>query len=413
MMQEALRVIELTEASNTEVTDLTADECDHLIEQIEGISIQRKPYTENTYIINPNNLVGTIRAGNLEVRLKPKLPISSVYFLLLYPGIRKSVFRDDFVLSKNADELHEVIARSFARLADNATQEILQAYQQREETLMGVKGRIRLADQFGKHGRISIPLEVSYDDLTSDIVENQLVLAAARRLLPLKKVEEETLLLLREVIRRLPEVKLVNFDRTDLPYVPITRLNQRYESVMELSRLILSNQVVEFGSGGVWSESMIFPMWTVFENFVHAALSDELGLNTKNFPKNSPNNGLFLDGPKGESIPLKPDLSWWEGDRCVFVGDVKYKRDFLLKGEQADLYQLLAYTIAAEVKDGFLIYAHTKASQKIAHHEISRSGKNLHILALDISGSPKQIMKNLAEIANLISRSVHISSNAK
>ena len=92
MMQEALRVIELTEASNTEVTDLTADECDHLIEQIDGISIQRKPYTENTYIINPNNLVGTIRAGNLEVRLKPKLPISSVYFSSSLPRNKEKCF---------------------------------------------------------------------------------------------------------------------------------------------------------------------------------------------------------------------------------------------------------------------------------------------------------------------------------
>ena len=78
-------------------------------------------------------------------------------------------------------------------------------------------------------------------------------------------------------------------------------------------------------------------MNVVFEDFVVKALRECLGLSQRTFPQNF---RMHLDHDR--QIPIKPDLSWQEGGRCVFVGDVKYKRAKSIKGENPDIYQVLS-----------------------------------------------------------------------
>ncbi|MDE0169461.1 MAG: restriction endonuclease, partial [bacterium] len=101
----------------------------------------------------------------------------------------------------------------------------------------------------------------------------------------------------------------------------------------------------------------------------------------------------------GDRIRLKPDISWWEGRRCVFVGDLKYKKtDHGIPN--ADLYQLLAYTIAADLPSGLLIYAQGEEDPTV--YAITNAGKLLEIMAVDLSGSPEQILAEVGKVAELI-----------
>ena len=72
-----------------------------------------------------------------------------------------------------------------------------------------------------------------------------------------------------------------------------------------------------------------------------------------------PRIALDQDG----KVRLEPDLSWWNGRTCTFVGDAKYKRVEDRRVPNADLYQLLAYTIALDLPGGLLIYAHGEAEE--------------------------------------------------
>ncbi|RIK35566.1 MAG: hypothetical protein DCC58_20325 [Chloroflexi bacterium] len=97
---------------------------------------------------------------------------------------------------------------------------------------------------------------------------------------------------------------------------------------------------------------------------------------------------------------LKPDISWWEGGRCTFVGDVKYKRLYSQQvAPNADLYQLLAYAIAADVPGGLLIYARGEREETTA--TVRHTGKRLEVRALDLSGTPEDI---LAQVNGLAAR---------
>ena len=106
------------------------------------------------------------------------------------------------------------------------------------------------------------------------------------------------------------------------------------------------------------------------------------------------------------AVRLEPDISWWHGGRCDFVGDLKYKRTDYRRVPHADLYQLLAYTIAADLPEGLLVYAQGEASQTV--HEIRHVGKRLEVMAVDLSGSPEQILDRVADVAARI-RSIRLS----
>ena len=93
----------------------------------------------------------------------------------------------------------------------------------------------------------------------------------------------------------------------------------------------------------------------VFEDFVVVALREQLRLSDREFVQGARHRSLWLD--RGRRVRLKPDLSWWDAGRCVFVGDVKYKRVQVAEIEHPDIYQLLAYSIATNLPGGMLIYA--------------------------------------------------------
>lgn len=98
-------------------------------------------------------------------------------------------------------------------------------------------------------------------------------------------------------------------------------------------------------------------------------------------------------------VPLKPDVAWWHGSRCEFVGDAKYKR---AEGgiPNADIYQALAYATSAGLPGALLIYAKGEMSPEIL--QITQTDKEIHIVALDLDVSPSEILAQMHEVAGLV-----------
>ncbi|MGO9082029.1 MAG: 5-methylcytosine restriction system specificity protein McrC [Streptosporangiaceae bacterium] len=97
-----------------------------------------------------------------------------------------------------------------------------------------------------------------------------------------------------------------------------------------------------------------------------------------------------------QPITLNPDLSWWIADRCVFVGDCKYKRT---NGNvpNADIYQMLACLTALQLGEGLLIYA---AGEETPHDiTIRHVGKRIHVRTVNVAREPADILSQIGELA--------------
>ena len=97
---------------------------------------------------------------------------------------------------------------------------------------------------------------------------------------------------------------------------------------------------------------------------------------------------------------LQPDLTWWEGDTCVFVGDAKYKNITDRSVPNADLYQMLAYVTALNLPGGILIYAKGGADEVI--HKVRHSGKSLEVAALDLSGTLEDVLARVEKLSDRV-----------
>jgi 5-methylcytosine-specific restriction enzyme subunit McrC len=321
-----------------------------------------------------------------------------VLFLLSYALDRKAWPTTRSALA-SAESLFEAVIPVFVALVQRAFKRgILQGYRTREDALNTVRGRIRFDDQIRKRHGIFPPIEVRYDEFTTDTEMNRLIKAAAARLGKLRIRSSNSRSALRAVTGRLAPVKLVDYVPRALPEIEYNRLNEHYRPAVELAKLILQSSSFELLHGTTRAKSFLLNMNSVFEDFVVIGLREALGLSERAFPQNNRGRRTTLDAVG--AVRLKPDISWWEGKRCLFVGDVKYKKLEPAGFKHGDLYQLLAYAVATDLPGGILIYA--KGESEPVVHEIVHAGKQIEVATLDLEGSPADILAQLRAIARRI-----------
>lgn len=136
----------------------------------------------------------------------------------------------------------------------------------------------------------------------------------------------------------------------------------------------------------------------VFQDFVTLALREALGLSNRTFRTDGGVRGVTLDAER--RVDLRPDLSWWDGPTCTFVGDAKYKRIQDDRVPNADLYQLLAYATALNLPGGLLVYAEGEADD--VAHVVRHAGKRLEVSALDLSGTIDDLRGRIHRLAERV-----------
>ena len=156
----------------------------------------------------------------------------------------------------------------------------------------------------------------------------------------------------------------------------------------------------ELHHGRVKASTFLVDMNRIFEDFVVTALREALGTTERSFPQGAKGRRLFLD--QSCEVRLEPDISWWVGDSCVFLGDVKYKEVGAAGIEHSDLYQLLSYVVAADLPGGLLIYG--AGGREPVVHTVAHAGKRLEVKALDLTASPERILQQVGRLADKVRR---------
>ena len=364
-----------------------------------SLAIEPAEDQDGAYTLRPGSTIGTVEVGGLSILIEPKIGIPQVLSLACYAIGRVKFQPEDFDY-RDKHALPDALAIALTAHARRAfARGLLHGYRNEEEALYTVRGRIRFDDQLRRRFGIPLPVEVRYDEFTDDVLANRLVKAAAYRLGRMRLRAAEAGRNLGWLASMLEEVSLIEFPPNDVPAVQFDRLNEHYRGVVELSRLILRHGAFESGRGAVRASGFLMDMNVVFQEFVTEALREALVLSERAFPAVCKGHKVTLDNT--DRVRLEPDLSWWEGNRCVFVGDAKYKN---IAGERivpnADLYQLLAYVTALDLPGGLLIYAAGEAEP--ATYRVQHSGKRLEVAALDLSGTLDDALARVSQLAKQV-----------
>ena len=399
-----MRQINLKEHERSNVISLTREELDTLLslrkeeEDDSGrlLTVEPSRDSASSYTLIPGSTVGAMEVDNLSLLIEPKIGIPQLLSLACYTmGLFQSREQQPFNFEEE-DALPDTLALALTSAANRAfARGLLHGYRTEEETLYTVRGRIRFDDQLRRRFKMPLPVEVRYDEFTDDILPNQLVKAAAYRLGAMHLRSAEAKRRLGRVAGMLDNVSLSEFTANNVPEIKFDRLNEHYRHVVGLSRLILRHRAFEAGRGEVRANGFLIDMNKLFQEFVTRALREALNVPDRVFGEK-----WIPSLDQGGKVRLRPDLTWWVGGDCRFVGDAKYKRAISDQVPNADIYQLLAYATALNLPGGMLIYA--KGEAEVANHRVRYSGKTLEVRALDLSLPMDEILKQVDAIAGRV-----------
>jgi 5-methylcytosine-specific restriction enzyme subunit McrC len=394
-----MRRLTLREYRREPAVELSVAERDAIRDAVRGLVVEPAPGSSDRYDLTPGSYVGGVTVlDRIAVEIEPKFAAARVVFMISYALDPTAFHQREFRFSE-ADSLVEAVILAFdSHLQRAFARGVLAGYLTTEEVLPVVRGRVRFDDQLRwRYGRFP-PVEVRFDDFTENTLENRLIRAAIARLRRLTLRLGSSALILSHYEALLERVPAVEFTRVGVPDVSYTRLNAHYRGAVEMARLILQSTAFDVGHGTVRASAFLLDMNRVFENFIVAALREELGLKSASFRQGG-RTGFYLD--TSGQIGLKPDISWWDGPLCSFVGDLKYKKATSnvegAIGPDADLYQLLAYTTAAGLSSGMLIYA--AGERQAGNFDVVDGRAVLKVRTVDVNDEPRDLLRRLRQIA--------------
>jgi 5-methylcytosine-specific restriction enzyme subunit McrC len=394
----AIRVV-LREHRDSEPIALSVAERDALQELVPQMTITPAIGHDELFVLNPRGTVGAIQLGEKRFELRPKIGIRRLAFVLAYSMDPRNWRRSGFDFQEDLDLFESVVPGFTFQVEEALRRGPLLGYRPEEDALQTVRGRIRFDDQLRARFGIVPPIECRFDEFTEDIEINRLLKAAAERLGRIRIRSADTRRRLRAIKPAFVNVSSVVYDERRVPEVPWNRLTDRFRPPTELARLVLRSRSLELRGGDVSGAAFLLDMSVVFEDFVVIALREALGLSERQFPQQARGRRVYLD--EGQLLALKPDVSWWEGDRCIFVGDAKYKRTLEMAGVQhPDAYQLLAYTIVTGLPTGLLIYA--AGEERERSYSIPGAGKALQVRTLDLDKDPQQVLADIGRLAEQV-----------
>lgn len=419
----------------SEVVSLTEDQAGALNSAAGGKFLSVEPSeTPGQWQVSARHYVGSISVDGLQVLVRPKIPLRNL-FLLLEVGLREHDWRDEAGIYETSEDLLPALVSFFARTAETTlARGLYHSYRERRDRLVALRGRIDMDRQLARPG-VVIPTACRFTEFTADLMENSYLKAAVSRSLRVAGVQPADRHRLMRHLVALEDVSDVRHRPSAYDDIVFTRLNEHYRPALRLARLVLANLTLQDAIGDVEASSFMLDMNELFERFVterlRRALRWRLGVKDQ--------HRSYLD--KERDVAIQPDLLFRSAGSDRFVADIKYKlTDDSAGGPNADLYQLLAYTTALDLREGILIYcldaddlrspsgnssspaagatdsvtatiAIPTGEPAVSSVSVRHTGTMLHRYALDLSGRPDEVGKNMNTLADWIAERAKVAGN--
>ncbi len=317
---------------------------------------------DNCVRIKNSSYAGIIQLGDSRLYFSTKVK-ANLFYMLSFLRNEESFLYDAKkpIEIKEGGNFFDILGRMFLNeLKDIFEKGFYKSYVRKEENIAFVKGKLVIKGQLQNDIKKRSKFFCSYEDLTYDNLENRIVLKAATLLIPLIKFNEEIKReLLRYSLMLREEVSLAGIMPDDCDKVQFSRLNENYETIIQISRAVLQNYFIRSTHHG---ESIgfnfIVNMNKVFEDFITAVL-EELVEEKKIFGDYELEKQAAFDTlVKEREIVTKPDVILKKWDESIksynypVIIDAKYKT----APANTDYYQVIAYSLAlSSAKQCFLI----------------------------------------------------------
>lgn len=407
------------EWQTSEVLTLSKKELEFLNQKVNENKTNSKieiiPKGENQYQLKATSWVGTIKIPNsYTINIRPKIGNLNFFKMLVYSENLADVKFFDLVRASEGIDLVDFMARLFLETTNEIIQDgVYKSYISKVEEIPTIRGRLLLVQNIRRPRITQEKFWCEYDDLSPDILENQILLYSAKLIATLvrdRKLKEEIYRV--QYIFEKEGVSDVFLDLYHLDMVTYQKFNQHYENALKLCEFIL--RLIWYGD--FTREEMLpiygflYNMNSLFQNFVTRVIQETMPeYRVKREPKKNrllENVTKFEDYEKlSETVStkvLKPDIVIQEktNGNPVFVIDTKYK-----KGDPSanDFYQSVAYSLSLDCPV-LLLLPQLEVRKKGDYELVPELGKQANIFVRTIDFSEKEdldyieLMKSRIEV---------------
>lgn len=385
-----VRHVGVSEQSKGDEVDALDDAAIAALHDLEFAWVTRRKGGKD--LIQPRRKVGSVRIGDLQVTVHPKLPVRRLLFLLGYADDPQ--WRDDDIECAEDEEVIPAVVDAFARqLARAFPTGVPQAYSRVEEASTVLRGRVRPGAQASRQLGLVSPLEVEYDDYGVDTPGNRVLataIRAARRVPGLRPAVDAELTRAASMLGRVRPLA----PRDAVPSWTASEPPSAYDAAVRLALLLLSGRSIDLPSaerhGPLPAAAFTVNMWGLFEQFVGKALAAAAPPRLR-YPARNKWRRFDADG----LLEARPDVLWLSGGKPVAVVDAKYKIEASSGYPNQDVYQVLAYCLSLGLRRGHLVYA--KGNAPLACYRVG--GITVEAHALDLDTQPSVLRDQVAAIA--------------
>lgn len=316
-------------------------------------------------IVRVGPYAGIIQLTEKRIHFSTKVDMRLFYMLSFLKNENEFLYDPETSIEiREGINFFDIIGRFFLNyIHDILRKGLLKKYVRKKENLRFIKGKIMIKEQIKQNLVDKSRFFCEYEDLTFNNLENRIVLSALHSIISLIRFNKR----IRNELRRyeiiLKEfISLIRINPADCNLVKFNRVNQHYERIMKLSRLILEERFIRsIHKGDSRGFNFVVNMNKVYEDFMTEIVEEIIDQDPQFKDFEIEKQPRFSDLVKERTIITKPDIVIRRGKKMYpFIVDTKYKRE----DSNADYYQVIAYSLALRhSKACCLIYPESERSK--------------------------------------------------
>jgi 5-methylcytosine-specific restriction enzyme subunit McrC len=369
---------------------LLAEHCAHL---------ELIPTTQrHRYRLTALGYVGVLLTPNCRIVIRPKIPLRNLFYFLdastplstLIPSARLE-----------GNELVGVLGRLLAqRMEERSHCGLHRDYVENQEEGPFLHGPLDLPTQLRQTSARKDRLHSRPEDLTMDVLWNQIPRATAERLLICPLVPESVGIALRQGLRGFEAVRSLPLNRDTFALPGLQRAPADYRTLLELCRIVVEGLSPTDGLGEVPAPAFLLDMERVFERYVTRGIWEEFASSQRHTVGIQTTHTITPQGSDLPTVAVRPDVTITESGRPVLVVDAKWKRPPWSSVVTSDLYQMLAYCIGLGVERAVLVYPGRRDGIRVV--QLANAAIWVEIRMLRVTASPQRCRRSLQHLSRAL-----------
>lgn len=339
-----------------------------------GTRLEVYPHGAGLWRVRTRSTVGTIFAEDLELRIRPKCGTKNVLAMLGWAHELASISTELEHHDKTDDVRRFLVALLVAQLEELTRTGLRRGYVEQADELPVLRGRLSLARHLRRGPVVTPSLPCTFEDFTADLPANQVIRYTLERVGAFGATDLD--LRLRRLRRTFAIASRRTFRGTDLDRFTYDRLTLAYRPAHRLCRILLDGLGADDERGSDPLGSFVVDMNILFERFVAMWLTQHLPGDWEL----SRQHPVILD--RAGSKRLAADIVLVRDRVPYVVADTKYRMSGGVPKDN-ELYQVLAYSRALEIRHAVLLYPDIAEARRPV---VIRDGQNtIHVDGIDLA----------------------------